>query len=105
MAKSNKPKSENLVNCYLTQSRITKRWYYSTSLWKVSSCKKSDGTIESEGNATVQGSNVTLDPDAFTTRMLPESFRGASKASVVKKGKYFDKAMIDITTGDIHPRS
>ena len=99
------PDPNNLVNCYLTQSRITKRWYYSTSLWVTSKCKKSDGTVEAEGNATVQGSNVTLDPDAFTTRMLPESFRGADKASVVKKGKYYEKAMIDITTGDIHPRS
>lgn len=94
----------NMIPCYLAQSRISKRWYFTAKLWVTSTCYDSKGNvIDSEGSAT-NNSQVQLDPDAITTRMLPEKFKGATKQTVLNSGKYYERGFIDTSNGDIYPR-
>ena len=100
--KSFKPASATEVPCFLRQSRISKRWYFSATKSKPSIIYDANGkVIEQEGNAIVEGSG-RLEPDAFTTRMLPETYKGAPKTTVLKT--YFEKGYIDTLNGNIRPR-
>ena len=95
---------DNMIPCYLVQSRISKRWYFTAKLWVQSVCYDSSGkAIDSVGSAT-NNSQTQLDPDAITTRMLPEEFKGATESTVLNKGKYYKRGFIDTTNGDVYPR-